>query len=158
MDIDYSFMKSSDLVEVNRIESQSNPFPWSKENFQDCLNSGYYSLVQRQNKEIIGFSIQSFTLDESHLLNIGIDESKRRKGYGTDLMEKIILTCKTMNSKRLNLEVRVSNFSAISFYKEYGFKQVGMRKNYYRIKNGKEDALLMSKKITTWRDIFSTGF
>ena len=43
----------------------------------------------------------------------------------------------------ITLEVRESNIPAISLYTQYGFSQVGKRKNYYS--NPSEDALLLTK-------------
>jgi len=50
-------------------------------------------------------------------------------------------------SKRVDymeLQVKVSNIEAISFYRKLGFKEVGLIPNYYQ--DG-EDALIMSKKV-----------
>ena len=46
--------------------------------------------------------------------------------------------------KKITLEVRASNIKGINFYTKNGFKQVGVRKKYY--KNG-EDALLLLKEF-----------
>ena len=42
------------------------------------------------------------------------------------------------------LEVRVSNFPAIRLYLNYGFMEVGRRRDYYRTEFGREDAILMT--------------
>jgi len=52
-----------------------------------------------------------------------------------------------MGSKKIFLEVRISNAIAIDLYKAAGFKEIGLRKNYYRLKEGREDAILMSKSL-----------
>jgi len=44
--------------------------------------------------------------------------------------------------KTVFLEVRENNFSAISLYKKIGFKEINIRKNYY--KDTGENALIMS--------------
>lgn len=43
------------------------------------------------------------------------------------------------------LEVRESNQDAISFYKEKGFTEDGLRKDYYT--DPAEDAVLMSREL-----------
>ena len=86
-------------------------------------------------------------MDEAHLLNIGVSSSKRRQGFGTDLLEKIIYASEAMGSDQIFLEVRVSNAAATSLYLDFGFKQIGVRKDYYRLPEGQEDALLMSKSL-----------
>ena len=52
---------------------------------------------------------------------------------------------KEENCHWVHLEVRRNNKSAIKLYQKFGFKIVGVRKDYY--KQEKEDALLMSKSI-----------
>ena len=46
------------------------------------------------------------------------------------------------------LEVRISNVAAIYLYKGLGFKNVGVRKDYYFSESGRKDAQLMELKIT----------
>jgi len=85
--------------------------------------------------------------EESHLLNIGLTASKRGQGLGRELLEKMIMAAEIMGSKKIFLEVRISNAIAIDLYKAAGFKEIGLRKNYYRLKEGREDAILMSKSL-----------
>ena len=59
----------------------------------------------------------------------------------TNLSEK----GKIDNRKRFLLEVRQGNKAAISLYKKLGFKEDGIRPNFYDAP--KEDALLMSLEI-----------
>ena len=74
---------------------------------------------------------------------------------GSDLLEKIIYASEAMGSNKIFLEVRVSNAAATNLYLDFGFKQIGVRKDYYRLPEGKEDALLMSKSLRKdWKDRF----
>ena len=153
--LDYRYMTESDLEAVLEIERLSNPFPWTEQNFIDCLRRDYYCLIQTHSDRVSGFAIQSIALDEAHLLNIGVSSNKRRQGLGSDLLEKIIYASETMGSNKIFLEVRVSNAAATNLYLDFGFKQIGVRKDYYRLPEGKEDALLMSKSLRKdWKDRF----
>jgi len=146
-EIDYDYLGEEDIETVLDIERESNPFPWTIKNFKDCLEKGHYSLVLKEDKKVIGFAILSVSIEESHLLNIGLTSSKRRLGLGRELLEKIIMASAVMGSKKIFLEARISNSVAIDLYKALGFKKVGLRKNYYRLKEGREDAILMSKSL-----------
>lgn len=59
-------------------------------------------------------------------------------------MEYIINFCKEKKIKLINLEVSANNLIAIELYKAFGFKEVGLRKNYYK----NCDALLYAKSIS----------
>ena len=145
--ISYRYMEENDLEKVLEIERSSNPVPWTEKNFLDCLKKDYYCLVQEYQGQFSGFSITSFSLDEAHLLNIGVASKVRKIGLGTNLLDKLELAAKAMGCKKVVLEVRKSNISAINLYKKNKFKQVGLRKDYYRSSSNyqKEDALLFSK-------------
>jgi len=147
IETEYDYLGVEDIETVLDIERESNPFPWTKNNLQDCLEKGYYSLVLRQDKRVIGFAILSVSIEESHLLNIGLTSAKRGQGLGKELLEKMIIAAEVMGSKEMFLEVRISNSVAIDLYKALDFKEIGLRKNYYRLENGREDAILMSKPL-----------
>ena len=146
-EFEYDYFGEKDIDIVLDIERQSNPFPWTIKNFQDCIEKGYYSLVLKEAKQVIGFAILSVSTEESHLLNIGLTAAKRGQGLGRELLEKMIMAAEVMGSKKIFLEVRISNAIAIDLYKAAGFKEIGLRKNYYRLKEGREDAILMSKSL-----------
>ena len=144
---EYDYLGEQDIETVLDIERESNPFPWTIKNFKDCIEKGYYSLVLKEDNKVIGFAILSVSTEESHLLNIGLTSLKRGRGLGRELLEKMIMAAEVMGSKKIFLEVRISNVIAIDLYKASGFKEVGLRKKYYRLKEGREDAILMSKSL-----------
>ena len=147
VEINYDYLEEKDIDRVVAIEEESNPVPWTIKNFRDCIEKGYYSLVLKEDNKVIGFAILSVSTEESHLLNIGLTSLKRGRGLGRELLEKMIMAAEVMGSKKIFLEVRISNVIAIDLYKASGFKEVGLRKKYYRLKEGREDAILMSKSL-----------
>ena len=147
VEINYDYLEGKDIDRVVAIEEESNPVPWTIKNFKDCIEKGYYSLVLKEDNKVIGFAILSVSTEESHLLNIGLTSLKRGRGLGRELLEKMIMAAEVMGSKKIFLEVRISNVIAIDLYKASGFKEVGLRKKYYRLKEGREDAILMSKSL-----------
>ena len=59
----------------------------------------------------------------------------------------MIIAAEVMGSKKIILEVRVSNSIAYSLYEKLGFKEIAIRKKYYRLPEGREDAYVMSKSL-----------
>ena len=45
------------------------------------------------------------------------------------------------------LEVRPSNAAGLRLYERFGFKQLGVRKDYYPAMTGREDALFLGLSI-----------
>ena len=60
-------------------------------------------------------------------------------------MNFMISNLRTMKVKKVFLEVRSKNTSAIRLYENYGFKKIGIRREYYN--NPTDDALLMEGYI-----------
>ena len=147
MSLEYKYLDYSYISSLLEIEEESNPYPWTELNFKDCLEKGYYSLALEKEELFVGFAIMAISSEESHLLNIGIKKEKRRLGLGKNLLKKMIIAAEVMGSKKIILEVRVSNKSAYKLYEKLGFEEIGKRKNYYRLPEGREDALVMAKSL-----------
>jgi ribosomal-protein-alanine N-acetyltransferase len=45
------------------------------------------------------------------------------------------------------LEVRPSNTAGIALYEQMGFKRIGMRKDYYPARGGREDAIMLEREV-----------
>jgi len=103
--------------------------------------------MMKLNEEIIGYTVMMFVLDECHLLNISIKKSMQKKGYGSHLLKEVIRQANLAHAKTIYLEVRASNQTAIHLYDKHGFNEMSIRKDYYRAKEGREDAVLMGLVI-----------
>jgi ribosomal-protein-alanine N-acetyltransferase len=136
-------MQLDDLDAIMVIEPQIYPYPWTRGNFSDSLNSGYSAWVLMHNEEIIGYSIMMMVLDEAHLLNLSIAKTYQKQGLGRTLLEHMVDIAKNIQMANMFLEVRQSNISAIALYENMGFNEMAIRRNYYPATNGREDAILM---------------
>ena len=138
-----SLMDRLDLEDAYKIELETNPSPWSKDNFFSSFEVGHKSLVCKYNDVIIGFLIFSLIKKESHLLNIAVQKKWLKKGAGKILMDVFIKQSKAMGAKKAFLEVRSKNKIAINFYNKFNFLKDAVRTNYYT-GSDKDDAVLMS--------------
>ena len=145
--MDYSYLDFNHLDSVLEIERESNPYPWTARNFSDCIEKGYYSMVLEDNERLVGFAIMAISSEESHLLNIGVNKDFRGSGFGEQILKKMIIAAEVMGSKKIILEVRVSNKIAYRLYEKLGFHEIGERKKYYRLPEGRENAYVMSKTL-----------
>lgn len=80
---------------------------------------------------LVGFVGASMVEDESDIIKIGVEQGFRLKGIATKLFYKLKQELIKKNIKKIMLEVREKNDSAISFYLKLGFKKITVRKNYY---------------------------
>jgi ribosomal-protein-alanine N-acetyltransferase len=80
--------------------------------------------------------------DQAHINNLAVVPELRGRGFGTQLLEAVIAEAAHLGATELTLEVRESNKPALQLYRSAGFKQEGVRKNYYT--KPIEDALILS--------------
>jgi len=98
--------------------------------------------ILHRRKFVYGFAGFWLVIDEAHLLDIGVRPDFHRMGIGESLLISIISLSLRANARLITLEVRVSNNSAQSLYRKYGFTEVGKRYGYYP--DNHEDALIMN--------------
>ena len=101
----------------------------------------YYVAVKEE--KVVGFVAYSYVLDEGDIQDIAVLPEYQSQKLGTKMLCKVIKLCKKQGVTKLTLEVRSSNQKAISLYQQFDFKEIALRKNYY--KNPTEDAIIMQK-------------
>ncbi len=131
---------------VYEVESLSFATPWSKNSFmQELKNPLANYLVILQGNKVAAFGGFWKVLDEGHVNNIAVHPDFRGKHLGDIIVKAMTDLAAEIDIKEMTLEVRASNTPAKNLYSKYGFKLLGIRKEYYL--DNKEDALLMFKKI-----------
>jgi [ribosomal protein S18]-alanine N-acetyltransferase len=136
-------MTEADLPSVLEIEIKTQYLPWSKASFLDCIKPGYENYVI-DDGAIKTFAVMSLAADEAHILSIATEPEFQRRGHATTLLTCLIDVVKQRQMTTLFLEVRESNFAAITLYKKLGFCEIGVRSKYYSSKDDREDALIMA--------------
>ena len=119
--------------------------PWSEKMFSDALENPschIYILSDMQMTKIVAYAVMYICFDEADLANIATIPSERKKGIGAALMDKVMENSVNTGVERIFLEVRESNYPARNLYSAKGFKEIGIRKKYYR--DPVEDAHIMA--------------
>lgn len=134
---------AGDIPAAAAIEKECIPEPWSEKAFFDeFANDKSIMLCAKANDELAGFITAFAVLDEVNIYNVAVTEKYRRNGIAGELLNALQERVKSFASF-ITLEVRESNLSAINLYKNKGYTEVGLRKNYYSLP--KENAILMTK-------------
>ena len=145
MDIKIEKMSLNDLENIKNILISDFDDFWNYNILKDELESeNSIYIVAKSNNEIIGFAGIKILLDEADIMNIVTKKCYRNQGIGTLLLKTLISISKNLNLHSLSLEVNEENKIAIHLYENLGFKNIGIRKNYYKSKNGKIMALNLS--------------
>lgn len=140
-------MKIVDFPSVVAIEKQVYNFPWTEGIFKDCFKAGYICSVCEDMEKVIAYSILSVAVGEAHIMNICVDPAEQKQGVGRDMIDYLIKLARQGKAETILLEVRPSNEGAIALYKSMGFNDIGLRKDYYPTKTGREDALILAKEL-----------
>ena len=150
----FALMTPLHLDAVLQLESSAYPHPWSRGNFNDSLNAGYQAQLLWGDAEgpdaLLGYFVAMKGVDEVHLLNITVAPAHQCQGWSRVMLDALAVWSRGQGAQWLWLEVRVSNARAKSVYEGYGFKRVGLRKNYYPqggvggVAGHREDAVVMS--------------
>jgi [ribosomal protein S18]-alanine N-acetyltransferase len=144
-------MTQPDVAAVLAIENASYAFPWSEGIFRDCLRVGYVCCVVEINDILIGYGIMSTGAGEAHILNLCIAEPYRGRGLGGQMLEHLIEFARSLGVVDMFLEVRPSNTHAIRLYQSLGFTQIGIRRGYYQAVGGREDAVVLRRRLAKRR-------
>ena len=149
----FSFRRMSpgDLDRVMEIEKDGFTHPWSADLIRRELAHDWSTILLATERRrgpggapveaIIGFVVYWLVHDELHILNIAIAVEERRRGVGRVLMEEAAARGRSAGAVLATLEVRRSNQAAIALYRSLGYRQVGIRTNYYADEG--EDAIVM---------------
>ena len=93
---------------------------------------------------LLGYIGSQSVPDESDMMNLAVRPDARRQGVAQALLQALEAALRENGIRSLTLEVRAGNAPAIRLYTQAGFRQVGLRKNYYF--HPKEDALILKKE------------
>jgi ribosomal-protein-alanine N-acetyltransferase len=138
---------AEDLDAMLAIEQRAYEIPWSRGNLSDSLNQGHVGLAFRLDGQLMGYAFMMQVIDEMHLLNLTIDPLWQGRGWGKLLLEATKNRARALGCTQLLLEVRHGNTRALKLYRESGFKQIGVRQQYYPALHGREDAVVMRSPL-----------
>jgi len=135
----------ADLPQVIAIERRAFPTPWSLAMFVLELSkpSGICLGAAREGR-VAGYLICSRYDTVWHVMNVAVDDSLRRRGIATAMLEHLFELA-DRPGEQYTLEVRMSNTAAIELYERFNFRSAGLRRGYYH--DNKEDAVIMWRVV-----------
>lgn len=137
-------MMVDDLDQVMEIEKDVFAVPWTKEGFLTWMmkEDSMFFVVEEKGR-ILGFCSMMTVMDEGDILNVAVRRDRQREGIGCFLVDSMLRMAGMQGIRTVHLEVRESNTTARRLYQRLGFREDGLRKNYYT--EPVEAAVLMTK-------------
>ena len=133
----------NDLESIVEIEALSFNDPWSRKDIDSyiCSEDGMCFVALDDSGKRLAYIIGRIIAPEGEIYRIATRPDSRGRGIGYRLLSYAIKTERGRGLETVFLEVRSKNIAAISLYKSYGFKEISIRKSYY--KNPDDDAIIM---------------
>ena len=123
---------------IANLEKSLFDTPFSIKDLENMSLQEAFKIWKIYGDRLVGYVCFFQVKNEVEIIKIGIMKSHQGKNYGTHLITKI----KNLSIKKIFLEVSSLNKTAIKFYEKNGFKIIGVRKNYYTLKdNSKVNAI-----------------
>lgn len=142
-----------DAREIMVIEETRFPEPWSLGMLLDEMSNPAtrrYTVAVEEG-HVIGYLGVMFVIDELHVNTIGVRHADEGRGVARSLLDEAFADARARGVRRATLEVAASNTRAQRLYFRYGFKPVGVRKNYYE--KTREDALVLWNEDLTGTEV-----
>lgn len=137
----------SDKV-IDLIRSSDKNFSWSDSQIINSLNNdiAYGSF---ESNVIRGIAIFQQVFETVELLYICVSNTYKNQGVGYTLLRKCIDDLSNASEvESIFLEVAVDNIKAIKLYEKLGFKNISVRKKYYKRADGSFcDAIIYNLKL-----------
>ncbi len=135
----------SNFCDIADLEKQCFAHPWSENAIKEGYENNTHFLCFRQFGKVLGYVGVDTVLNEGYITNVAVSKSARRMGIGKKLLDALFDFAKKKGLAFLTLEVRESNLAARNLYEKCGYKQVGVRKNFYS--DPKENAILLTREV-----------
>jgi ribosomal-protein-alanine N-acetyltransferase len=162
-------MTANDIAQVMEIERESFPASWPQTAYQReltrnrlaryfvaVLDEGPGPIPGPAGRSWLPFRRHDTETDEyitgligvwkmveaAHIVTFAVREEHRNKGIGSLLLDRAFRVAEDEGLPSITLEVRISNTGPQALYEKWGFRRVGLRKNYYS--DNREDAVIMT--------------
>ena len=143
-------MTADHLEELEKLERICFSRPWSRKMLAEELENQCAAFLVAEDSvsgRVLGYAGLMVVADEGYITNVAVFPEYRRQGIAAQILQVFVQFAEANRLAFLTLEVRPSNAAAIALYKDFGFEEVGRRKNYYDLP--KEDALILTKYFET---------
>ena len=134
---------------LTQIHAAAFDEPWNQKNFESLLNLpttiGWMA-------DEYGFLLAADLGDSAEILTLAVIPDHQRQGYATQMIAELLQWAKDTNKSSVFLEVAADNSAAYNLYQKIGFIKTGTRPSYYKRKNGRVDAICMTRKISAQQE------
>lgn len=131
-----------EAARISELEALIFSDPWSERSITDTISlDGSMCYVALSDGEVAAYLLGRVIPPEGEIYRIATAPEKRKRGIAYRLLDYAVKCERGRGLESLFLEVRSQNAPARALYKAYGFREIGIRKRYY--KSPDDDAIIM---------------
>lgn len=137
LDVQIRWSIRRDMPEILAIESECFGYDmWTEDDFIQCLKQrNCIGMVAEHNERIVGYMVYELLKGSLHILNFAVHPNYRRRGIGSQLVEKLVAKLSQQRRTSLFLEVRETNLDAQLFFSRCGFWATDVLPGFYEDSN-----------------------
>lgn len=138
----------ADAAELSRLHTASFEDGWTRDDFATWLaRPEAMAVLAVRERDAVAFGLALTAGADAELLTIATDPAARQSGLGRQIFRALDADAVNRGLERWVLEAARNNLPAIGLYKSEGFVEIGVRKAYYNTRQGRVDALVMSRRV-----------
>lgn len=136
-----------DFAQVLAIEEACFEFPWTEQEFLECLQQrrNCLGLVAEHEGRVVGFIIYETPKNRFLITNIAIDPEFQRHGVARQLIQKLVSKMIYQQRHKIAVEIRETNLPALLCFRSLGFTAATILKNFYENQN--EDTYVLQYRL-----------
>jgi [ribosomal protein S18]-alanine N-acetyltransferase len=146
-----------DVAGVAQLERQVFTVPWTAPSFESLIGAQRSLFLVAVGEEpasgagpgapstLLGYGVLWWASDLGELANLAVAPEARGRGIATRLLDRLLAEARAAGLASVFLEVRASNEAAASLYEKRGFREVGLRRDYYS--RPREDARILRLEL-----------
>lgn len=140
--MDFRRAVGTDVSKIREAEELIFSDAWSERSISSAIcTEGGICFVAMEGDNLIAYVLGRLIAPEGEIYRIAVLPEYRRRGIGYRLLDYAVKTSRGRGLECLFLEVRSKNLPARKLYRAYGFKDMGIRRGYY--KDPPDDAVIM---------------
>jgi len=144
--VNVRLMVRRDLAQVLAIEAKCFEFPWTDEEFWQCLRQpNCLGMVAEHEGRVVGYIVYETPKNRILVTNIAVDPDFQRHGIARQMVQKLVSKMIYQQRHKVAITIRETNLPALLCFRALGFKAVTVLKNFYEEQN--EDTYVLQYRL-----------
>ena len=140
------WMVRRDFAQVLEIEETCFEFPWTEEEFRQCLQErNCLGMVAEYEGRVVGYVIYETPKSRIFVTNIAVHPEFQRHGIARQMIQKLVSKMIYQQRHKIAITIRETNLPALCCFRALGFKAVTVLKNFYEEQN--EDTYVLQYRL-----------